>query len=252
LSPSFWKTWHSPQDLIRSLRGKVGTGGGRHCTDFGRKLRLYACALARIAGPRPDEVHLLKASEILADGGIEHAGLAPYLQAVWRRERSLTRACALKDPYEAALLADDLAMQSRGYSINYAEVRLEILRDLIPDQQAPPVLVRDKGRVYRLARRVEPYPKEVKGIAAVLGEYVYKECDWLTPQVIRVAEAIYDEGAFSEMPVLADALEDDGCDEVALVDHCRQEGHYKGCFVLDQVLGRECLTQKPTLRPTPQ
>jgi hypothetical protein len=242
LSPSFWKTWHSPQDLIRSLRGKVGTGGGRHCTDFGRKLRLYACALARMARPPADERKLLAACEMLADGDIGHDGLAPYLQAVWRRERSLTRACALEDPYEAALLADDLAMQSRGYSINYAEVRLEILRDLIPDPRAPPVLVRDKGRVYRLARRVEPYPKEVKGIAAVLGEYVYKECAWLTPQVAQLAGAIYDEGSFREMPVLADALMDYGCDEAAWVVHCRQECHYRGCFVLDQILGRECLS----------
>jgi hypothetical protein len=58
--------------------------------------------------------------------------------------------------------------------------------------------------------------------------------------VLRVARAIYDERAFDRMPILADALEDFGCIESALLDHLREPGvHIRGCWVLDQILGRE-------------
>jgi hypothetical protein len=40
--------------------------------------------------------------------------------------------------------------------------------------------------------------------------------------------------------VLADALEEAGCDERAVLDHCRGPGpHVRGCWALDLVLGKE-------------
>jgi hypothetical protein len=42
---------------------------------------------------------------------------------------------------------------------------------------------------------------------------------------------------FSAMPVLADALEDAGCTDRAILDHCRGPGpHVRGCWVLDLIL----------------
>ena len=40
------------------------------------------------------------------------------------------------------------------------------------------------------------------------------------------------------MPVLADALEDAGCDNQDMVRHCREQGsvHTPGCWVLDLLL----------------
>jgi len=41
------------------------------------------------------------------------------------------------------------------------------------------------------------------------------------------------------MPVLGDALEDAGCGDVQLLEHCRTGGeHVRGCWVLDAILGR--------------
>jgi hypothetical protein len=40
------------------------------------------------------------------------------------------------------------------------------------------------------------------------------------------------------MQVLADALLDAGCDEDALITHCRSEGpHVRGCWGVDLILG---------------
>jgi hypothetical protein len=56
--------------------------------------------------------------------------------------------------------------------------------------------------------------------------------------VSRLAQAIYDGRRFEELPVLADALEEAGCTDAAVLDHCRQPGeHARGCWVLDALLG---------------
>jgi hypothetical protein len=62
----------------------------------------------------------------------------------------------------------------------------------------------------------------------------------LTPQVIALAETIYVEGWFSGLPILADALEEAGCQDVQILGHLRSgEEHYRGCHILDALLGKE-------------
>jgi hypothetical protein len=61
---------------------------------------------------------------------------------------------------------------------------------------------------------------------------------WNDGCVGKMARAIRDEGAFHMMPVLADALEEAGCEDRAILDHCRAAGeHIRGCWVLDLLLG---------------
>jgi hypothetical protein len=63
---------------------------------------------------------------------------------------------------------------------------------------------------------------------------------WRTPMVVALAESIYDDGAFDPLPILADALEDAGCDNADILNHCRQPGvHVRGCWVVDLLLGKE-------------
>jgi hypothetical protein len=62
---------------------------------------------------------------------------------------------------------------------------------------------------------------------------------WLTPAVQGLAEVIYDERAFDRFPVLADALEEAGCDNTDLLCHLRGPGpHVRGCFALDTLLAK--------------
>jgi hypothetical protein len=64
--------------------------------------------------------------------------------------------------------------------------------------------------------------------------------DWRTPTVSSLAQAIYGERAFDRLPILADALEDAGCDNADILNHCRQPGeHVRGCWVVDLILGKE-------------
>jgi hypothetical protein len=63
---------------------------------------------------------------------------------------------------------------------------------------------------------------------------------WLTSDVVALARGIYDERAFDRMPILADALQDAGCDSEDVLNHCRDEKgtHVRGCWVVDLLLGK--------------
>ena len=63
---------------------------------------------------------------------------------------------------------------------------------------------------------------------------------WNRGRLVRLAEQIYKERAFNRLPTLADALEESGCQEAALLAHCRGPGpHVRGCWVVDLLLGTE-------------
>jgi biotin carboxyl carrier protein len=63
---------------------------------------------------------------------------------------------------------------------------------------------------------------------------------WTTPAVVQLARSLYEERRFEEMSVLADALEEAGWKEAAVLEHCRGPGpHVRGCWVLDLILGKE-------------
>jgi hypothetical protein len=63
---------------------------------------------------------------------------------------------------------------------------------------------------------------------------------WNWGTVPAIARRVYDERAFYDLPILADALTDAGCDNQEMIDHCRSEGpHVRGCWVLDLLLGKQ-------------
>jgi hypothetical protein len=71
---------------------------------------------------------------------------------------------------------------------------------------------------------------------------VILEAAWLTWQggmVPKIAQAIYNDRRFDHLPILADALEEAGCTDADILNHCRQPGeHVRGCWVLDLLLSR--------------
>jgi hypothetical protein len=62
--------------------------------------------------------------------------------------------------------------------------------------------------------------------------------EWRSHTAVALAEGMYAARDFGAMPVLADALEEAGCDSADVLGHCRGPGpHVRGCWVLDHVLG---------------
>ena len=62
---------------------------------------------------------------------------------------------------------------------------------------------------------------------------------WRTSTAVALAKQMYDTRDFSAMPILADALQDAGCENADILDHCRGAGpHVRGCWVVDLVMGK--------------
>jgi hypothetical protein len=62
---------------------------------------------------------------------------------------------------------------------------------------------------------------------------------WNDGAIRKMAQSIYDDRAFDRLPLLADALEEAGCADAALLGHCRSGGeHVRGCWVVDLLLGK--------------
>jgi hypothetical protein len=62
---------------------------------------------------------------------------------------------------------------------------------------------------------------------------------WNEGTIPKLAGAIYDDRAFDRLPILADAFEEAGGTDAAILDHCRGPGpHVRGCWVVDLILGK--------------
>ena len=63
------------------------------------------------------------------------------------------------------------------------------------------------------------------------------DTEWRTSTVLSIAEGIYASRDFSGMPILADALEEAGCDHARVLNHARSGSrHFRGCWVVDGLL----------------
>jgi hypothetical protein len=63
---------------------------------------------------------------------------------------------------------------------------------------------------------------------------------WRSANVVGLAQSISESRAFERLPILADALEDAGCDNADILNHCRQPGeHVRGCWVVDLILQKK-------------
>ena len=63
---------------------------------------------------------------------------------------------------------------------------------------------------------------------------------WRTDTAVSLARQMYESREFGAMPILADALQDAGCENTDILNHCRDtaQGHVRGCWVVDLVLGK--------------
>lgn len=63
---------------------------------------------------------------------------------------------------------------------------------------------------------------------------------WRTDTAVTLAQQMYESRDFGAMPILADALQDAGCETEEVLNHCRDTTatHVRGCWVVDLVLGK--------------
>jgi hypothetical protein len=66
---------------------------------------------------------------------------------------------------------------------------------------------------------------------------LYLQPSWRSPTVLALAAGIQADHAFDRLPILADALEEAGCDHPDLLGHCRYHSpHNDYCWLVDALL----------------
>jgi hypothetical protein len=215
-----WLTCPTVMPLLRYLRVRHGLRApGR------RRLRLFACAccrhLEREGLAFDDSVRqTLRVAEEHADGRVpwQRLNQASY-QVAAGRGTPLARAVALIDPGEAALRTAQSAAGAYAWTC--------------PPRQAGEVTIpRINAAFVRYLRDIFGNP-----FRTVTADPAWLR--WRDQTVPRLARALYEEGAFDRLPILADALEEAGCTRPDLLGHLRGPGpHALGCWVVDLLLGR--------------
>jgi hypothetical protein len=214
--------WKAAQDPYRMAA--VLTGLGREPSE--RKWRLLACAIGRTSFDwcrNPWFRDALAAAAAWADSGEPPPGSRPCAEELGRMD--------IPDRF---VTEDD----SNGRPSNWRPNRLErlgwvriALRALAADPQLRPGDLAATNRAFaaNLLRDLVTNPFGAPGWNR----------EWSTSTARELAAHIYASGEFGAMPILADALQDAGCENRHVLKHARVEKlHARGCWLLDAVLGR--------------
>lgn len=235
--------------------GVSGTGGGRpyslRLTD--RKYRLFAVACCRdnwglLDGEARSQVDYADSSA--DDPTISQVNLRACWMAHWRstvgddmrrHQEGPGWDCLHQQPHVAAVevvrstaALVDVFARVHG-DAGGAKAAMRRFADLLRDVAGNPFLEvmplsgePNQGRDFR------------KRHALALSSFAVFSDDWRTPTVTSLAEYAYEERDFAGLPVLADALEDAGCDCEPLLTHLRSPGpHVRGCWSLDCITRRD-------------
>jgi hypothetical protein len=203
-----------------------------------RKLRLFAAACCRGISHLlyPSSQQVLKLAEQFADG------------LVTKDQLRMTRETLREWEFEG--LARILAYQAVRESLNPAAV-VAALETAKLAQQASAI-----ETTWRSLTATSKVAREATDSSALAAAKQTQSCTvrdifgnpfrpfafdpaWRTPSVVAVAQTMYDERRFEDMPILADALEEAGCTAQELLDHCRNgKDHVRGCWAVDLVLAK--------------
>jgi hypothetical protein len=137
------------------------------------------------------------------------------------------RATLMGDAYLAALWAADFAANAAAWGLLIASGSPS------PADFDPTARVPEEGEQVRLLRDIagDPFRPRAPVDPTLLS--------WNDGIAQKLARTIYEGHRFSDMPVLADALEEAGCQDQGILGHCRSGGeHVRGCWVVDLLLGK--------------
>jgi len=191
-----------------------------------RQGRLLACACLRLVEP------------LLVEAGVQE--ILPLIETHADGQPGQPRLLEASREKVVGLLGD--GHWTARYAIGEVPARhhlgIALLSALDPQENgwlAPP-------------RVVELLPPEQRGLPALLLRDVIGnpfrgppaiDPAWLTWNagfIAQFARTIYQERRFDDLPILGDALEEAGCADRDILDHCRADRlHVRGCWVMDLI-----------------
>jgi hypothetical protein len=160
-------------------------------------------------------------------------GHPPELRALYRAERAA----------HATMYASGLSMENTHALQDDDELGFEFRRLLVAWWEGPWTAIgAANGAAGKITATGWPGVPLLRELFGNPFHPVQLDPGWLQVHgatACAVANTVYEAHAFERLPVLADALEEAGCVEPALLDHCRQGGeHVRGCWAVDLLTGR--------------
>jgi hypothetical protein len=242
-----WLVCDDPQLMLAFLRGQMSD----------RKLRHFAVACVARIQPlltSPLVAEVVEAAERFADGLTSdealqgtQARLTDSIDVLLRKWRAARDAGESEQPcvgrtYDALRLTFQVTRPDAREAAYYAS---SVACDVYAKTVNPGAASCDQEyrSSYQAEKRNQAHAlRDLFGLLPFgpLPPFAPSVLAWSDATIRRLAQAIYDERTFDRMPILADALEDAGCTDRAILDHCRGPGpHVRGCWVVDLLLGRE-------------
>jgi hypothetical protein len=223
-----WLECDDPDILLRFLRGRASE----------RKLRLFACACAwRVWHLITDRWSrkTIKVAEKFADGLVDEAKLKYAWGDARRSCQQVAR--ANRDHVQPGFVAfyhgpadSDAWMAAWHTGVNSASVLANATSSLLHAHD-PWRLAYDAERRVQCTLLRDVFGNPFRAIGF--------DPSWRTAQAVAVAQAMYEDRKFEDLPLLADALEEAGCTDSAILHHCHATGpHARGCWVIDFLLGK--------------
>jgi hypothetical protein len=215
-----------------------------------RKRYLFLAAVGRRVAPlmrEPACVRVTSACEEFADGGISLIQFVDLVQeAATARCRSDSSVASVQAAHDfVVFLTDDLKLQecvepaelAFGYLSAAAAGELPAVTD-VPAWEAMERCETFRRACVEINREFTSYCLDIFGTDPF--RPVAFDPVWRTDTAVSLAKRMYESRDFSPMPILADALQDAGCDSDDILNHCRdtKQVHVRGCWVIDLVLGK--------------
>jgi hypothetical protein len=228
-----WLTCTDPTPMMEFLRGKASR----------RKMRLFGSVCCRRVWENLTDPKARRALE-LAERAVEGSDIPRQLRRaatnLWdilhRLERAHGEFGYLSDPQALPTKAVLCLVESSGgpTAANYIE---SIPRQLIQFVRESTISIYEERDVLSEQTALSHLLRDLFGTPQ---RPVTADPGWLTSTAVSIASGIYADRAFDRLPILADALQDAGCEENTVLDHCRGEGlHARGCWAVDLLLGKQ-------------
>jgi hypothetical protein len=223
-----WLSCPDPQLMLEWLRGKIS----------GRKVRLFDCAcVRRVWHLLTDERsrHAVQLAERLADEPVDEG---EWCRAVDSARQAYQEARAASRPGPATSGTPGAARRWAAYVAAWGVLgstqhgpKARFVPWAVPEARAE----EERGQCI-LLRDIFGNPFRPAALDPA----------WLTPDVLSLAQAAYEERQLpageldpARLGLLADALEDAGCDSAEILGHLRSPGvHVRGCWPVDIILGK--------------
>jgi hypothetical protein len=224
-----WLACSDPGELLAHLKDKASE----------RKLRLFAVACCRRAWPFLIDERSQKAVE-----AVEHHADEPLPADMWERTRhdarlgfgaAMSPMCKDAQAPRTATCAAAKAVWHATMSSAWEGAFATGYQSANAARRAP-----EADFTKTFAQACDCHTVFLRDIFGNPFRAVAFSPEWRTDTAVALAHQMYESRDFSAMPILADALQDAGCDSTDTLDHCRGPGpHVRGCWVVDRVLENE-------------